>query len=160
MLPEQLFTLPLPLPIAAVATMSDPDLNRTDAPFNSGLLVLRPNRTVLSQLLAVQQYAYTHVRKQHDRVIGTMWSTNETRVTYRMHQGGTGASRGDQFYLNGYFQNGWVHLPSRWNKVMHYPMKPVKVRADENAHFVGRHKPPWHVCVHHTYTDSTQTFEL
>lgn len=145
-------TLGNPHPIAAVGV--DAPGNTTPTIFNSGFLVLTPNMTVLDELLATERVGVRVAKSGH--VWGASWN-NETALPklpgkrpYGNHAG-TGPFRGDQFYLNGYFHNGWARLDGKWNVMRHYFGAPQQVRSDENVHFVGDNKPPWHLCVHHTY---------
>lgn len=109
--------------------------------FNSGVMVLTPNMTVVAQLLQV-------IRFQQWR----HYTNKSSSAPYS--KACTGNARGDQYYLNGYFQAGWAHLEWRWNTQMRYPNpgRPLMVHPGINTHFVGTHKPPWNRCVHHTYT--------
>jgi len=92
--------------------------------FNSGVLMLKPNLTTYCAMRA--------------------WRGHVNHAC-------TGNFFGDQAFLNSYWGKNYTYLENRYNAVHKYSGKPVKVRADENVHFTGVHKPPWHLCKHDTY---------
>ena len=92
--------------------------------FNSGVLMLKPNLTTYCAMRAWRG------RPQHAC---------------------TGNFFGDQAFLNTYWGKNYTHLEHRYNAVHKYTGRPVKVQADENVHFTGSRKPPWHLCQHETY---------
>ena len=125
-LPDPLMHMPLrERGIAAVPC------SRDGTAFNSGLLVLTPRRGVTEDLIKL-------VHSGADRK--------------RFPQACTSKFLGDQYFLNAFFRgNNWTRLSQRWNYQLHYYYRPVRVEADVNAHFVGRHKTPLHLCEHMTY---------
>ena len=70
----------------------------------------------------------------------------------------TGNFFGDQAFLNAFFPN-YTRLPSHWNSVHKFHHKPIKVDVNENVHFTGSIKPPWHRCIHGTYTSKHEGVE-
>jgi hypothetical protein len=122
-LPDMLMHMPLPSGSALAAVPSP--CSTAGHVFNSGFMVLTPNLTVADDLLT----------GRHARGVPHAC---------------TGSLKGDQYYLNGYFMYRWTPLSTVWNEQRHYLGRPVRVHPNENTHFVGTHKPPWHHCVHAT----------
>ena len=131
-LPDPLMHMPLEAesPLAAVGC--------DGRSFNAGLLVLTPSAAAVEKLAAFVN------DPRHNKILPGMG----------FHHACTGGFKGDQFWLNGYFDHRWRPLGRRWNHQLDYDYHPVRVESDVNAHFTGHHKPMLHECEDST-TDST-----
>lgn len=109
-LPDTLFTINFRESIAAV--------HGCNGYFNSGFIVLRPNKDLFKRLL-------TSIYAKHN----TACDRSPDR---------------DQSVLNGFFRNDWMHLDSQWNRAIHYKQHgnySDYLHKDSNIHFTAENKP-------------------
>lgn len=103
--PDELLAVEFTQPLAAVPACN--------GYFNSGMMILKPNRTVFGILKKLSEHKFP-------------------MACARFH--------GDQNILNAFFKSQWKRLPQKWNHAVHFKGT-YSNASDMNTHYVGIRKP-------------------